>query len=159
MTTQEKKEEKELELLKKENESKQPEIETKLQTPIKKEKYTLLHMLRNVLIFMLVFAVIYFCLPVELVTVSSSSMLPTLPVGSISVALISDENTEYQIGDIVTFSVEYGGTYYSRITHRIVAIDGDIITTKGDNNPENDPFTIKKSQIRNLVKWINIFKI
>lgn len=136
-----------------------PPAEKEPEVLIKREKYTLLHMLRNVLIFMLIFAVIYFCSPIEFVSVSSSSMQPALPVGSVSIAIKADEDTEYKVGDIITFSVEYEGTYYSRITHRIVAIDGDIITTKGDNNPENDPFTINKSQIRNIVKWINIFKI
>ncbi len=137
----------------KEGESSEPEI------LIKRERYTIFHMARNIVIFMLIFVVMYLFSPIELVTISSSSMQPTLPVGSISIALESDEDTEYQVGDIVTFSVEYDGTYYSRITHRIVAIEGDTIQTKGDNNEEVDPFTIHKSQIRNIVKWINIFKI
>jgi signal peptidase I len=137
----------------------EPPVKNEPEVLIKREKYTFLHMLRNVVIYMLILAALYFCSPVELVTVSSSSMQPALPVGSVSVAVKTDKDTEYQIGDIVTFSVEYDGTYYSRITHRIVSIDGDLITTKGDANPANDPFTIHKSQIRNVVKWINIFKI
>lgn len=126
---------------------------------IKREKYTIFHMLRNVLIYVLILGILYICLPFEIITVASSSMQPSLPVGSVSIAIKADEDTEYHVGDIITFAVEYGGTYYSRITHRIVAIDGDTIQTKGDNNPDVDPFTINKSQIRNVVKWKNIFKI
>lgn len=137
----------------------QAKPKTEPQILIKKEKYTIFHMLRNVLIIAIVLIALYFISPFEVVTVSSSSMQPTLPVGSVSIAVKADEDTKYEVGDIITFAVEYNGTYYSRVTHRIVAINEDgTIQTKGDNNPENDPFTIKKSQIRNVVKWINIFK-
>lgn len=124
----------------------------------KVREYTLLTMLVYVLIFVTIITTIYYLSPFEIVSVSTSSMEPALPVGSISIAVKANEDTEYQIGDIITFSVEYGGIYYSRVTHRIVAIDGDTIQTKGDNNPGNDPFTINQSQIRNVVKWINIFR-
>lgn len=121
------------------------------------KQYTIWRMLFNVLIIVTIALIVYFFSPLDIVTISSSSMEPALPVGSVSVALKTDENTEYKVGDIITFSVEYAGTYYSRITSRIVAIDGDTIQTKGDDSTENDPFTIHKSQIQNRVKWQNIF--
>ncbi len=123
------------------------------------KEYTIWRMLRNVFVIVAVTLIVYFFSPLEIVTVSSSTMEPTLPVGSVSVAIKTDETTKYKVGDIITFSVEYGGTYYSRVTHRIVAIEGDTIQTKGDNISENDPFTIHKSQIRNRLKWNNIFNI
>lgn len=106
----------------------------------------------------LVLLIIYFLSPLEIVSISSNSMEPTLPVNSISIAVQTNENTIYQVGDIITFSADYGGTHYSRITHRIVSIDGDVIRTKGDHNETNDPFTITREQIRNKVKWENIFR-
>lgn len=127
--------------------------------PIKKEKYTLLHMLRNVIIIMMILGIIYYFSPFEVVSMSGDSMHPTLPVGAVSIAIKTNEDTEYKVGDIITFSVNYNGTYYSRVTHRIVAIDGNAIQTKGDKNSKNDPFTIQKSQIRNIVRWKNIFKL
>lgn len=133
--------------------------EEKPQVVIKEQKYSLLRTVRNVIILMLLFGAIYYFSPFEVVSVSGDSMHPTLPVGSVSIAVKTNEDTEYKVGDIITFSVNYNGTYYSRVTHRIVAIDGDTIQTKGDKNPENDPFTIQSSQIRNVVKWINIFRL
>ena len=46
---------------------------------------------------------------------------------------------EYNIGDVVTFEKE--GNF---ITHRIVRIDGNVVTTKGDaNNVEDDTIDAK----------------
>ena len=123
------------------------------------KQYTIWRMLLNALIIAVVLFAVYCFSPFELVNVSSSSMEPTLPVGSFSIAVKTNENTEYKVGDIITFSVEYGGTYYSRVTHRIFAIDGDMILTKGDDNALPDPFVIHKSQIQNRVKWQNLFSI
>lgn len=122
-------------------------------------KGSLLQMIRNIIIIMFILGIIYCFCPVEIVSMSGDSMHPTLPVGSVSVAIKVNENTNFQVGDIVTFAVEHNGTYYSRVTHRIVAIDGDTIQTKGDKHSVNDPFTIQKSQIRNIIKWKNVFKI
>jgi len=55
---------------------------------------------------------------------------------------------EPQIGDIITFNaeeVQYG------VTHRVVSI-GNIITTKGDNNPYKDNY--KTTQDKVLLKAI-----
>lgn len=127
---------------------------------VREKNYSFLCMLRNVLLFIILFVTIYFLSPFEIVTVSTSSMAPTLPVGSVSIAIKVNENTDYEVGDIITYSGELEGIYYSRITHRIVAIAEDgTITTRGDSMPEDDPFVIHPYQIQNIVIWTNLFKI
>jgi signal peptidase I len=51
------------------------------------------------------------------------------------------KRSNYQIGDVVTYIED---NYY--VTHRIVKMDGDIITTKGDANNVEDQ-EINKDQI------------
>ena len=142
-------------------ETDEPTTFVKAENQIEGKKYTIFTMIRNVLILIAFLLVVYIFSPFEIVTIGSNSMDPALQVGDVMLAQKTNEDTEYQVGDIVTFSVEYGGTYYARVTHRIVAIDGDIVTTKGDHNLNNDPFTINVSQIRNRVRYRiakNIFK-
>lgn len=133
----------------------EPEQDTEEQP--KKQNISFIKMLLEALVLTLFILTIYFLSPYELVSTSTDSMAPELPIGSFSFAIQTNAETEYQVGDIITFSADYGGIHYSRITHRIVAIDGETITTKGDHNPANDPFTITREQIRNKVKWPNIF--
>lgn len=123
----------------------------------KKGRISFIWILAEAIVLTAFILLIYFLSPYEVVSISTDSMAPTLPVGSISIAEQATDEMEYAVGDIITFSVEYDDTYYSRITHRIVSIEGDTIQTKGDHNDENDPFTIKRDQIRNKLKWINVF--
>ncbi len=71
--------------------------------------------------------------------VLTGSMEPTIQAGEMIV--VKEENA-YQIGDIVTYREEKDFL----VTHRIVKIDGENITTKGDNNNLEDK-TIKEGQI------------
>jgi len=74
--------------------------------------------------------------------VKTGSMEDNIHIGDY-VLIIQKE--EYKVGDIVTFEKEDGF-----ITHRIIRIKGDNITTKGDaNNIEDD--TINKSSIEGKV--------
>ncbi len=67
-------------------------------------------------------------------TVQSGSMEPTLHKGDL---LFVKEKTEFNIGDIVVYQSE--GIL---VVHRIVDIEGSIITTKGDaNNTSDEPFS------------------
>ena len=124
----------------------------------KEKHFSFIKMIAEALVLTLIVLIVYLLSPYELVSTSTDSMAPELPVGSISIAVKSDEKTTYEIGDIITFSADYGGVHYSRITHRIVNIDGDTFITKGDHNAENDPFTIERNQIRNKVRWTNVLK-
>ncbi len=78
--------------------------------------------------------------------VVSGSMEPTIKVGDIIVIDVNDK--KYKVGDIITFLMD--DTF---VTHRIVSIDGDYMTTKGDNinNTEDDP--ISQNQVLGKYKF------
>ena len=59
--------------------------------------------------------------------VASGSMKPALQVNDVIIVKITNEGLKK--GDIIAFQGET-----AIITHRILYIDGDIITVKGDNN-------------------------
>ena len=81
--------------------------------------------------------------------VATGSMSGTIEVGDIIIVEIKKDNTKYKVDDIIAF--KQNGY---RITHRIIDIDGDKITTKGDaNNAEDEP--ISKTEV--LGKVIKIF--
>lgn len=83
----------------------------------------------------------------QLFKVSSGSMEPVIKVNNL---IIVKKQKEYHEGDIVTY--KKGKEY---ITHRIVDIDGEEITTRGDANNTNDK-TFKEEQI--VGKYIYHFK-
>ena len=64
--------------------------------------------------------------------VASGSMKNTLHEGDF---IVVEKTNDYQIDDIITYKEN---NYY--VTHRIIEIEGDQVTTKGDaNNPIDDP--------------------
>jgi signal peptidase I len=67
--------------------------------------------------------------------VTSSSMWPTLKKGDLIFLQGVDKPEDLKVGDIIGFKLDDGGF----AIHRIVRIDGDVITTKGDANQEEDP--------------------
>lgn len=73
--------------------------------------------------------------------VVSGSMEPTIHVGDMIVIDTYDEM--YEKDDIVTFYDKEG----SFTTHRIIDIDGEEMTTKGDNNNTKDTEAITKEKI------------
>lgn len=77
--------------------------------------------------------------------VVSGSMEPTVPVGSL---IAVQEQEEYQVGDIVMYRHENGLI----VTHRIVALDGDTIITKGDANNATDP-PFHQDQLIGKIQW------
>lgn len=66
--------------------------------------------------------------------VQTGSMEPAIPTGS----LIIIQNTgDYKVGNIVTYLDKRD----IAVTHRIIAVNGDMITTQGDaNNAKDRPF-------------------
>ena len=66
--------------------------------------------------------------------VLSGSMEPAFSVGDL---LIVTEQESYSVNDVVVF--QEGRT---AVVHRIIAMDGERVTTKGDaNNAEDEPFS------------------
>ena len=88
--------------------------------------------------------------------VTSGSMKDAINIDSIIAVKIDDEINE---GDIITFKQKN-----DIITHRIIKINGDSITTKGDaNNTEDKPIT-KEDVIGKVIHifpnagiWIKVF--
>mgnify|MGYP004732713987 FL=1 len=75
----------------------------------------------------------------------TGSMSPTMETGDIVIIKIGDEIKE---NDIITYKKEN-----VLITHRVVSIDGETVTTKGDyNNTEDEP--IQKDNITGKVVFI-----
>ena len=75
----------------------------------------------------------------------TGSMSPTMETGDIVIIKIGDEIKE---NDIITYKKEN-----VLITHRVVSIDGETVTTKGDyNNTEDEP--IQKDNIIGKVVFI-----
>lgn len=77
--------------------------------------------------------------------VLTESMEPEIEAGD----MILGENvdpSDLQVGDVITYLGETGEVRDKIITHKIVEIDGDIITTKGVANHIPDP-PIHSSQI------------
>lgn len=80
--------------------------------------------------------------------VTSGSMEPTIPVGSM--ILIEKRNTDVEIGDIVV--VQAGG---ASVAHRIIRTTGNGYVTKGDNNTDEDPGIVTDEMIMGTVRlWI-----
>lgn len=63
-------------------------------------------------------------------TVMSGSMQPTLKVND---SIIVKQSNNYEVGDVVTFK-----NNNSYVTHRIIKIEENMITTKGDANTDAD---------------------
>lgn len=88
-------------------------------------------------LFLIILLILIFAMGIKLLTftvIISDSMKPEFQRGDM--VLMQGIWKEPQIGDIITFNVE--DNQYA-ITHRVIAV-GDMITTKGDNNPWNDNY-------------------
>lgn len=64
--------------------------------------------------------------------VQTGSMEPNVPVGTL---IIIQEQDAYEVGDVITY-IDYQNR---SITHRIIDIQDDMITTQGDHNSAADP--------------------
>ena len=101
---------------------------------------------------LLLLGLIYLLPGYDLYVVNSNSMNPTFSAGDI-VATVPPGSLlvgDIQTGDIAIFQI---GS--EKVTHRIVSIEGEIITTKGDANEDPDVRPIAASQ----VNGIYLFKI
>ena len=77
--------------------------------------------------------------------VASGSMMPTLQINDVILVKVTNENLKN--GDIIAFN---GGD--AVITHRILFMDGNVITVKGDNNDVVDKPITKEQVIGKVVK-------
>jgi signal peptidase len=91
-----------------------------------------------------------------LLAVASGSMVPTLKVGDLIIVqggfTVSDINATHETGDIIVFHKPYNPD--ELIVHRAVEESGEGLTTKGDNNPTVDPWTVNDGDLVGKVVWI-----
>jgi signal peptidase len=85
-------------------------------------------------------------------SISSGSMIPTLPVGTL---VFAKPEPHYAVGDIITFTLPTISGGQQVVTHRISGINGsgdqETFTTKGDANASADITAINQAAIKGKV--------
>ena len=76
--------------------------------------------------------------------VQSGSMEPVVHTGSVVFTNTNDRDAK--VGDIISYKIQEGDEEVM-VLHRVVAIDGDNITTKGDANEAIDGVAVTKSMV------------
>ena len=74
--------------------------------------------------------------------IAGSSMQGTIDLGSIAYEMIVPVE-DLKVGDIITYVPPAESGIDNLVTHRIVSIDKGTFRTKGDNNPQVDPWTFE----------------
>jgi signal peptidase len=103
-------------------------------------------------VFIIVLLVLIFAFGLNVIVfqvVISDSMMPEFQRGDI--VLTQTVFKEPEVGDIITFKA---ADVQNPITHRVTNIRGDLVTTKGDNNPLTDDYGTTISNV--IGKAINI---
>ena len=93
-------------------------------------------------IFVTIFLILYsIYMKIIPLVVISESMVPTLYVGDI-VLVDTKKPLDVSIGDIVVFKIEN-----KVVVHRVIEVYSHDVRTKGDNNPNPDPFIVPTDNI------------
>ncbi len=79
---------------------------------------------------------------IKIYNVETGSMEDKIHAGDY---ILLNRKTDYKVGDVITYNVD---NYF--VTHRIIKIEGDKITTKGDANNTEDK-EINRDQIEGKV--------
>jgi signal peptidase I len=91
-------------------------------------------------------------LPVQLYVMTSDSMAPSLPSGSLLVVQATSPTAIWP-GEIVVFPSPLDGR--GTVTHRVVGVtlqaDGIVLRTRGDANPAADPWLVPATAVRGKV--------
>jgi signal peptidase I len=93
----------------------------------------------------------------RLIIITSGSMRPTMFPGDVAVAVkVSPE--DIRPGDVIVYTRVVPYTSAEVLTHRVVEVrhEGDyyIFKTKGDANPEPDPWDISPRDVSGKVLWV-----
>ena len=81
-------------------------------------------------------------------------MQPTFKINELILVKYSNKETEYSIGDIITY---YDETIEIDVTHRIVDIVGDQFYTQGDGNNARDLNPVSREKIVGKVIYNSFF--
>lgn len=92
----------------------------------------------------LLYLLFYLFLITKYILLLLGSMEPTLKINELIVVENSKENSNYEIGDIITFYDEEMG---ADVTHRIIKITENGYYTKGDFNNVEDLNIVTKDRI------------
>lgn len=117
---------------------------------MKKIIYILLFSILFIILFINIFSLLNTSLfGFRIYKVGSGSMEPSLKINDLIIIRSSDD---YKVQDIITYSNEN-----EYITHRIISIKGNEVTTKGDaNNISDEPIT-KDKIIGKLIYKFHVF--
>ncbi|GAA2138200.1 hypothetical protein GCM10009844_05990 [Nocardioides koreensis] len=74
--------------------------------------------------------------------ITGTSMTGTIDFGSVAVEEVVPVS-ELRVGDIITYTPPPDSGVDHLVTHRIIAIHGDVLQTKGDAVPQKDPWKFK----------------
>lgn len=115
---------------------------------MKRKKLRIGNIFFNILVIITVFSVSFTLFNLAMgakgYAVTSDSMANTLKRGDLVFSRKAGLE-EIEVGDIVTVGMANSNNYF---THRVVRVNVDeTITTKGDNNPENDPMDTPADRI------------
>ncbi|WP_125778182.1 signal peptidase I [Antribacter gilvus] len=89
--------------------------------------------------------------------VTSGSMRPALPAGTLVVVRPADPST-IRIGDVVTYQLRSGDPQVA--THRVVGVGSTTtgertLVTRGDANTGTDPHPVREAQVRGVL-WYHV---
>jgi signal peptidase len=82
----------------------------------------------------------------KILLVQSGSMSPVINTGDL---VVVKPSFKYKKGDVITFA----STNRFNVTHRIVSIENNKITTKGDANQSSDQETVNLNQVLGKVNY------
>jgi signal peptidase len=85
-----------------------------------------------------------FMMDIRFLTVTGTSMNPGITENDIIIVVPAQA---LKVGDVITYSHEIDGKAYL-FTHRIIAMDGGTITTKGDSLSVPDYYFVRQSDVK-----------
>ncbi len=115
---------------------------------------TINRILSYIFILTIIIFTLYLVLNFRLYIVATGSMQPTFKLDELVVVKCSNVDTEYKVGDIITY---YDSSIDIDVTHRIVEINNNEIYTKGDNNNARDLHPTTRDKIVGKVIWNSTF--
>lgn len=85
--------------------------------------------------------------PAEYLIVHGSSMAGTYAPGDLVMTL---PRAGYSVGDVVVYA-NADAQSGQLVVHRVIAVDGDALTTRGDGNDSDDPWQVRQDEVRGAV--------
>ncbi len=84
----------------------------------------------------------------------SGSMEPYMMTNSVTINREITDPSQVEVGDVVAYKVQTTGGEISLVTHRVIAIDGDVYFFKGDNNRVEDGYGVPSANLVSEIKHV-----